>query len=188
MRLEEIETGDARTTNSQRDIHPPASVVAVLRDHRTTQERDRQTADSAWEGVGAVFGTTLGGWTYPDNLVRAMRLIVEWSTQRGWNCRPTSGQSGRACHAREAGGSDGSNTGQGTAAQHLPHSLRYTVATLALRGDAPVEVVSKVLGHARVSITLDVYRHVMDNERRALVVDLFHTPPAVSGFSLPALT
>jgi hypothetical protein len=50
-----------------------------------------------------------------------------------------------------------------------------------------VEVVSKVLGHARVSITLDVYRHVMDNERRALVVDLFDAPPAAPAFTVPAL-
>lgn len=43
----------------------------------------------------------------------------------------------------------------------------------------PVEVVSKVLGHARVSITLDVYRQVLDNERRAAVVDLFEQAPVV---------
>ncbi len=60
-----------------------------------------------------------------------------------------------------------------------PHDLRHTYATLALRRGVPVEVVSKVLGHARVSITLDVYRHVPDNERRAAVVDLFeHAPSA----------
>ena len=39
--------------------------------------------------------------------------------------------------------------------------------------------VSKVLGHARVSITLDVYRHVLDNERRASVIDLFDAVPSV---------
>lgn len=59
-----------------------------------------------------------------------------------------------------------------------PHDLRHTYATLALRRGVPVEVVSKILGHARVSITLDVYRHVLDNERRATVVDLFDAVPA----------
>lgn len=57
-----------------------------------------------------------------------------------------------------------------------PHDLRHTAATLMLRRKVPVEVVSKILGHARVSITLDIYRHVMDNETRALMVDLFEAP------------
>ncbi len=38
-----------------------------------------------------------------------------------------------------------------------PHDLRRTFATLAVRRGVPAEVVSKVLGHTRVSITLDVY-------------------------------
>ena len=62
-----------------------------------------------------------------------------------------------------------------------------TLATLALRRGVPVEVVSKVLGHARVSITLDVYRHVLDNERRALVIDLFDAVPSTPPATLPAL-
>jgi integrase len=47
---------------------------------------------------------------------------------------------------------------------------------LMLRRGMPVEVVSKVLGHSKVSITLDVYRHVLESERRQHVVDLFETP------------
>ena len=38
-----------------------------------------------------------------------------------------------------------------------PHDLGHTFATLAVRRGVPAEVVLKVLGHARVSITLDVY-------------------------------
>jgi integrase len=45
-----------------------------------------------------------------------------------------------------------------------------------LRRGVPVEVVSRILGHARVSITLDIYRHVLDREKQAVMVDLFATP------------
>ena len=45
-----------------------------------------------------------------------------------------------------------------------------------LRRGMPVEVVSKVLGHSKVSITLDVYRHVLESERRQYVIDLFDQP------------
>lgn len=42
------------------------------------------------------------------------------------------------------------------------HDLRHMVATSLLRAGVPVEVVSKRLGHARTSITLDMYGHVLD--------------------------
>jgi integrase len=45
-----------------------------------------------------------------------------------------------------------------------------------LRRGVPVEVVSRILGHARVSITLDIYRHVLDSEKQSVMVDLFDTP------------
>ncbi|GGO28464.1 tyrosine-type recombinase/integrase [Deinococcus humi] len=187
MGLEEIETGDPKTVNSRRDIHLPASLVAVLQDHRTAQEKERQAAGSAWAGTGAVFATALGEWTHPDNLKRGVKLLVDWSDparleqQMGkrsvWQGVPREKRAALMA-AVQAGEKLPSIS---------PHDLRHTFATLALRRGVPVEVVSKVLGHARVSITLDVYRHVMDNERRALVVDLFDAPPVAPAFSLPAL-
>jgi integrase len=57
-----------------------------------------------------------------------------------------------------------------------PHDLRHTAATLMLRRKTPVEVVSRILGHAKVSITLDVYRHVLDSEKEQSMPDLFDTP------------
>lgn len=43
---------------------------------------------------------------------------------------------------------------------HL-HDLRHTHATLLLRAGVPVKVVSERLGHASVTITLEIYAHVM---------------------------
>jgi integrase len=57
-----------------------------------------------------------------------------------------------------------------------PHDLRHTAATLMLRRNVPVEVVSRILGHARVSITMDIYRHVLESEKQAVMVDLFDVP------------
>ena len=42
-----------------------------------------------------------------------------------------------------------------------------------LRHKVPIEVVSKILGHAKISITLDVYRHVLESETQAEMVDLY---------------
>lgn len=41
------------------------------------------------------------------------------------------------------------------------HDLRHTAATLLLLQGVHVKVVSEMLGHASVSITLDRYTHVL---------------------------
>jgi len=58
------------------------------------------------------------------------------------------------------------------------HDLRHTAASLMLNNGVPVLVVSKRLGHAKPSITLDVYGHLMSSmqEFAAEVMDQFITP------------
>lgn len=41
------------------------------------------------------------------------------------------------------------------------HALRHTFATRSLESNIPVKVVSKILGHANIQITLDTYTHVL---------------------------
>ena len=41
------------------------------------------------------------------------------------------------------------------------HDLRHTCATLLLSKDINPKVVSEMLGHASVSITLDIYSHLL---------------------------
>ena len=47
------------------------------------------------------------------------------------------------------------------------HHTRHTYATLALGAGVPVTVVSKNLGHSKVSTTLDIYSHVLQTHRSA---------------------
>jgi len=42
------------------------------------------------------------------------------------------------------------------------HDGRHSAATMLLEGGTPVHIVSKMLGHSRASITLDVYAHAID--------------------------
>ena len=44
------------------------------------------------------------------------------------------------------------------------HDLRHSYASSALAASVPIEVLSKRLGHSRISITQDVYVHT--NERQ----------------------
>jgi len=45
--------------------------------------------------------------------------------------------------------------------------LRHYFATYSLRNGAKVELISKILGHSSVGITLDVYRTVTQGEVKA---------------------
>lgn len=45
-----------------------------------------------------------------------------------------------------------------------PHTLRHFFATFMLQHGAKLEVVSKILGHASVGTTSDIYRHVLGGE------------------------
>ena len=61
------------------------------------------------------------------------------------------------------------------------HDLRHTAASLLLNYNIPLIVVSGRLGHARASITSDVYGHLipsMQDEAAQLIDDLV-TPTAV---------
>ncbi len=178
MDVQGIVTGNPKTTNSRRELHLPASVTAILRRHRAAQELERAAAGPEWQPGGVLFATALGEWTHPDNLNRALNAVLAWTdparaAQEGrgsvWTRVPRELRAGLKA-AVQAG-------------ERLPdispHDLRHTYATLALRHGVPVEVVSKNLGHGSPAITLTVYRHVLDDELRATVVDLFPTLPTV---------
>ena len=49
----------------------------------------------------------------------------------------------------------------GTPGLHRMHDLRHTCATLLLSRGVPVKVVSEMLGHGDVAITLAVYQAVL---------------------------
>ena len=56
------------------------------------------------------------------------------------------------------------------------HALRHTFATRALESNAPIKVVSEILGHASIQITLDTYSHVsleLQQETMQRMVDIF---------------
>ncbi len=58
------------------------------------------------------------------------------------------------------------------------HDLRHTAASLMLNNGIPILIASKRLGHAKPSITLDVYGHLIQNyqEEAAALMDELMTP------------
>jgi integrase len=67
------------------------------------------------------------------------------------------------------------------------HGLRHCAASLMLASGADIAVVSKLLGHASISITADVYGHLVGtvasdavNGAASLIAHTVHTPNGVS--------
>ena len=52
------------------------------------------------------------------------------------------------------------------------HALRHTAATLMLQTGVPVQVVAERLGHAQVSMTLEVYAHALPDAQQDAAVKL----------------
>ena len=48
-----------------------------------------------------------------------------------------------------------------------PHVLRHTFATLLLEDGIPIHVVSRILGHTNIRITVDIYGHLSDDGQEA---------------------
>lgn len=68
------------------------------------------------------------------------------------------------------------------------HDLRHTAASLMLNNGVDVLVVSRRLGHAKASITLDVYGHLLSSthERAAEVIEGLISPISLRQISLSA--
>ena len=52
------------------------------------------------------------------------------------------------------------------------HSARHTLITTLLQAGEKLEVVSAIAGHANTSITLDIYREVLEDEKRTAAFSL----------------
>jgi len=46
------------------------------------------------------------------------------------------------------------------------HDLRHTCATLLLSKDVNAKVVSEMLGHSSISVTLDIYSHLLPDMQK----------------------
>lgn len=128
-----------KTRRSRRQIAMPVAMAAALRAHRAAQAVERLRLGVTW-GVDVAWAS--GGERACPELVfctRAGRPIRARNLLR------------RFKQLLEAAG--------------LPdirfHDLRHTAATLLLAARVNPKVVSEMLGHASVAITLDIYSHVL---------------------------
>lgn len=133
-----IEKGP-KTKAGDRHIPLNDDLKAVLVARRAQQAREMEDAGMDLAPFGGnppldyyVGGNVNGGYFNPTVLSRSWRGFSQGNELRGIKGRRASF-----------------------------HDLRHTFATRAIHEGVDVEVVSKILGHAKVSITLDIYADAM---------------------------
>lgn len=160
-----------KTDGSERDLPMYHNLINMFRALKAAQQTERERTGALWKETGAVFATEVGTFTHPDNLNRSLTNVLEWTDPAQLEMRlkslPRNVPPEERATLRAA-------VLEGEKLPHItPHDLRHTYATLALSsGLMRPEVVSKLLGHSKVSTTLDIYRHVFDSEKRQGAVDL----------------
>jgi integrase len=163
--------GELKTRHSKRDIPMPLSLKNILLAHQERQKLERERAKEYWSETSAVFAAEYGDYTDPSNLNRALTNVCEWSDPDTLTAKKFLAIPVEKRPKLELIIKAGERLPEMT-----PHDLRHTAATLMLKRKTPVEVVSRILGHAKVSITMDVYRHVLDAEKEQAMPDLFDVP------------
>jgi integrase len=136
-----------KTRSSRRTIHLPVVTADRLRAHRERQAAEQASFAGEWPdrplGVDLVFRTVTGTALDPSNV---------WS-QLSHATRHAGAEYEDDAHTKIRPG-----TGLG---HWHPHELRHSAASLLLAQGVPLKVVSEVLGHSGITVTANVYAHVM---------------------------
>lgn len=124
-----------KTERSRRVVELSVATVALLRSHRSDQNRHRLMLGPAWQENGLVFPSTIGTPWLSRPFYRGYRDVLERS-----------------------GITDLDTVNW--------HTLRHSAATQWLRHGVDVFSVSRRLGHASASFTMDVYAHLLRGQQR----------------------
>ncbi|OBF96438.1 integrase [Mycobacterium sp. 852002-51152_SCH6134967] len=84
-----------------------------------------------------------------------------------WRCRVFRPAVEECQRVAEAARAQESKTGKSTTPEFpsiTPHDLRHTAASLAISAGANVKALQRMLGHAKASMTLDVYADLFDED------------------------
>ena len=144
-----IEETTPKTKGSTRTLELDPETVKVLDTRqRKAQARAHLLAGPKWHDSGYIFTDRVGEPLHPNSITWQFRF------------------------SRELANRDAADPETPKALEVSPlavHGLRHTFATIALQAGMPVTVVSKYLGHSSVTMTLNVYSHVIRGAQQELV-------------------
>ncbi len=138
-----------KTKNSCRTIRLLDSTLALLLQHKLSQEQEKQAAKDAWcpveDGEDLVFTTKTGGPVRGLNVAETLNNYVKKINKRE-----------ELLAAKE-------KRDPVVFERITPHTLRHTFATRAFESGIPPKVVQQILGHSSLEMTMDLYTHVTED-------------------------
>lgn len=129
-----VARGDLKTDKSKRRLRLPDFLIAELEDHRRSQ-LDAAVKDGRTQ-PDLIFTNSHGSHIRPDNLQK------------------------RFASACKKAGLEPHEDGRAWSV----HELRHTAASQLLNDRVPMQIVSRTLGHSSITVTLDVYSHLTDQD------------------------
>src|SRR5690606_17418613 len=139
--------GDVKTKTSRRTVHLPTATADCLREHRRRQDAEALVFSGAWPerplGVDLVFRSATGTPLDPSNV---------------WHYLSEATRHAGAEYEDEARTKIKPGTGLG---HWHPHELRHSAGSLLLAQGVPLKMISEMLGHSSITVTADVYAHVL---------------------------
>ena len=142
-----------KTGSSARTIPLLPEMVRVLKEEQGKRKEEKKTAGTMWRplpGMDQLVFLQKDGTPVSGQLVRQQlgRLI--------------DGMNGICPSAVKRKSGNGNNRAEAEPMPHLtPHILRHTFATRAIERGIPPKVVQELLGHSSITMTLDLYTHVL---------------------------
>lgn len=130
--------GTPKTSTSFRDVPLLDEAIRILKKQRTKQLEYQMLLGEKWqneEGLeDLVFTTMTGGPINRDILGREMRSVIRDVQKDHKDFKHIT-----------------------------PHTLRHTFATRCIENGMPPQVLKTILGHSKLSMTMDLYSHVLPN-------------------------
>jgi integrase len=155
-------------TRRARTVTLPGAVVKALTRHRARQSQARLVLGGQYASHGLIFAATFGQPLHWANVaarhfdpiltrtaLRVAGLTLPEALTRG------AGRAKRDAWAKERAKVEEKALNSTGLARMRPYDLRHSAATLLLAAGEHPKVVAELLGHSKITLTLDTYSHVV---------------------------
>ncbi|WP_164214448.1 site-specific integrase [Virgibacillus sp. YIM 98842] len=141
---------DTKTKNSNRKVAPPKKLMKELQKHIHHKREEKAAAAELWDDTfgNLVFSTP--GKSEGDTLSLFGKPIHQDSPNRWWR------------RFLDRVNAEAEKNGQSKLKKIRFHDLRHTAATDLINKNAHPNAISKRLGHANISTTINIYGHHLE--------------------------
>jgi integrase len=165
-----------KTKSGFRSIPLLDEVISVLKAHKKRQSEEKLKNAALYTNNGLVFCDEVGKWIEPRQMIRYFELVAEKAglgkikMPKGWE--PGDELPNDFSFPKWFIPPEGWEPGKPLPKDFKPpkginfHALRHTFATRGLENGIPAKIMQEILGHSSITMTLDLYSHVLPETKK----------------------